>query len=108
MAASNGAGERSRIEGEIEVYLRRPELAPLEEIARYSADAEMVFLGLRALEAEETPETCSAYCHEILRYTAKFPSPKGRWPGGSSPSRPFLIERDGNRWTFNPIVLELR
>ena len=51
--------------GEIEVYLRRPDLAPLEEVARYSIESDMVFLGLRAPELDETPEVYSAYYREI-------------------------------------------
>jgi nucleotide-binding universal stress UspA family protein len=63
----------SRIDAEIETYVMRPPRAPIEEIARYSADADLVFMGLRPPESEESTAEYAEYYREILRATRAFP-----------------------------------
>ena len=65
--------ESSRIDAEIEIYVRRPDLPSFREITRYSKDADLVFIGMRAPEEDETPETYSAYYLELLESTRDLP-----------------------------------
>ena len=64
--------------------MRRSVLTPLEEIARYSAESDRVFIGPRPPELDESSESSaisenpvaySACYRETLESTAKFPSP---------------------------------
>ena len=63
----------SRIEAEVETYVRREERGPFQEIAHYSAQADLVFIGLRAPEGDETPEAYADYYRQILEATRTFP-----------------------------------
>jgi len=63
----------SRIDAQIEIYVRREERGPLEEIARYSTQADLVFIGLRTPEPEESEEDYAAYYRGILDATRAFP-----------------------------------
>jgi amino acid transporter len=63
----------SRIDAEIEVYVQRQERSPFQEMARYSAQADLVFMGLRAPEAEESAESYAEYYGQILEATRALP-----------------------------------
>lgn len=63
----------ARIEAEIEVYVKDSGLTPFDEMARYSRAADLVFMGLRPPEPEESAEDYADYYRGILSATRAFP-----------------------------------
>lgn len=63
----------SRIQSAIDVLVKRPDAVPLDQIARYSADADLVFIGMRPPKEDETGDDYCMYYEDLMERTKKFP-----------------------------------
>jgi len=63
----------SRVEAEVDIMVAQHPDAHFAEIARRSAGTDLVFLGMRAPEDEESEEAYAAYYTHLLEITRAFP-----------------------------------
>ncbi len=63
----------SRTDIDIDVYVINKDADIMSNIRRYSEDADLVFIGMRAPELEETDEDYAKYYHQLLDDTHHFP-----------------------------------
>lgn len=70
----NNLKHNSRIGAQIDVYVKKEDVSLMKQIKKYSHDADLIFIGIKAPNPEETADQYSLYYETLIEETKNFPT----------------------------------